>query len=465
MVFSSFLFLFLFLPLVVVINRHLPIKYSNLFLLLASLLFYFAGEGLLVFILIGSIAWNYIFGLLIGTDEKDHTSKVLLFLGVLGNLALLFYYKYIGFIIESSFLKNWISSSVYSEVILPVGISFFTFQGLSYLVDVYRKVEPATFDYIKLGLFISFFPQLIAGPIVKYKELASYLSERTITTEGMVEGSQKFLRGLAKKVLLADSLALVADAVFVTDYGSLPTLLAWLGLLCYTLQIYYDFSGYSDMAIGLCLVLGFKIPENFSHPYAAQSVREFWRRWHISLSTWFRDYLYIPLGGNRKGSGRTYFNLLLVFFVTGLWHGANYNFIVWGLLHGFFMILERVFPSFFEKIPGIFRHLYLLTIVSLAWVFFRTDTFAGALCYFKALFRYEVRGDWLALLHINYYMGCVILLSVILIFPVRLWLRKVLSFSCDSRPIANYLCYLSLAFICMMEMTVSDYSPFIYFKF
>jgi len=465
MVFSSFLFLFIFLPLVVVINRYLPLKLSNLFIFIVSLFFYYVGEGILVCLLTGSILWNYIFGLTISGATNNALTKTYLLIGVFGNLALLLYYKYFGFLVESTFLKKWIATSAYSDIILPIGISFFTFQGLSYLVDVYRKVVPATADPIKLGLFISFFPQLVAGPIVKYKELASYLSDRNITTPGMVTGSQKFIRGLAKKVLIADNLAILSDAIFISEYSSLPTVLAWLGILCYTLQIYYDFSGYSDMAIGLCLVMGFKIPENFNHPYIAQSVRDFWRRWHISLSTWFRDYLYFPLGGNRKGSGRTYLNLLIVFLLTGLWHGANFNFILWGLIHGGFMILERKFPAMLASMPRIIRHLYLLIVVSFTWVLFRTTSLSAASAYLLALASFDNSGDWLPLLQFNYLSIFIISVAIILIFPTRLKITELLSFNTKTNPLVHHAAYLGLAMLCIMEITVSDYSPFIYFKF
>jgi len=466
MVFSSHIFLFLFLPLVLVINRFLTLKASNLFLLIASLVFYALGEGLLVILLLCSISWNYFFGRLIGHKGAN---KVFLAIAITGNLLLLAYYKYFGFIVESSFLKNLISESHYSNIILPIGISFFTFQGISYLVDVYRGTNKAESDPIKLGLYISFFPQLVAGPIVKYNELASYLSERKTTLDQTTIGAFKFLRGLTKKVIIADTLALVADQIFLLPSETIPGPLAWLGVLIYSLQIYYDFSGYSDMAIGMCLILGFSIPENFNYPYLSKSVREFWRRWHISLSTWFRDYLYIPLGGNRKGMARLYFNLLIVFFLTGLWHGASYNFIIWGMIHGIFMIAERTFPLETRKLPSLFKHVYLLLVVCLSWVFFRIESFSEAVQFLQRMFSFSMEGDWYPGIFLNAYFYFILFVAILFAFPLR---QKIALFFKTKIVAQKHLLlglncglYLALAFLCWMELSMSSYSPFIYYKF
>lgn len=471
MIFSSFLFLFLFLPAVLVVNRFLPLKVSNVFLLVASLLFYFAGEGTLTLLLIASILWNYCFGLLLKSDKKKNsTNKLLLGLGVTGNLSILIYYKYLGFIISNIGFLSFIPKSSYSSIVLPIGISFFTFQGISYIIDVYRKSELAEKNPIKVGLYISFFPQLIAGPIIKYHEIVQYLSNRTININQSVNGTYRFIRGLAKKIILANNFSIIADAIFETDISSLPTSLAWLGIILYSLQIYYDFSGYSDMAIGLGLIMGFKIPENFNYPYISKSIREFWRRWHISLSTWFRDYLYIPLGGNRRSPYRTYFNLAIVFFITGLWHGANWNFIIWGMLHGGFLIAERIKPASFSRVPDILKHIYTISVVTLAWVFFRTDTLENALGYFGRLFTFSNYGDFYPAIYLNNYFIFLLISGIVLAMPVRKYLiqkyhKMNFAFSPNISLLITATVYLSLFIYCILELSIATHTPFIYFKF
>lgn len=467
MVFSSFGFLIFFLPCVLLINRWLPLTWSNIFLFFASLLFYFLGEGQLVGLLVLSITWNYILALI--TDNNTGSiKKVILALGISGNLLLLAYYKYFGFMVESLGLTAVLPSTAYQDIVLPIGISFFTFQGISYLVDVYRGTHPSERSYVKLGLYISFFPQLIAGPIVKYKEIHSYLSKRAMTREGLYGGSQRFIRGLAKKILIADQLALVADQIFATDTGNLPCVLAWLGVLTYALQIYYDFSGYTDMAIGMGKMFGFKIPENFNHPYTARSVREFWQRWHISLSSWFKDYLYIPLGGNRKGATRTYLNLLIVFFLTGLWHGASFSFIAWGLLHGLFMIVERSFGKLNFKWPRWISHLYLLLVVGVLWIFFRVESFSEALIYVQRLIVSPDTEDFSALMYLNNYVLFVIAIAVLFTGPLRNKLSSLIH-SNTNATIQYTLLTSTLSFgllvVTLSQMSVSSYSPFIYFRF
>ena len=466
MIFSSFLFLFLFLPAVLVINRFLPVKVSNVFLLFASLLFYFVGEGTLTILLIGSILWNYLFGLLLKTEKKSlFTNKLLIGLGIAGNLSILIYFKYLGFIISNIGFLNFLPKSSYSSIILPIGISFFTFQGISYIIDVYRKVEQAEKNLIKVGLYISFFPQLIAGPIIKYHEIAKYLSHRTININQSVNGSFRFIRGLAKKIILADNFAIIVDAIFETDISALPTPLAWLGIIVYSLQIYYDFSGYSDMAIGLGLIMGFKIPENFNYPYISKSI---WRRWHISLSTWFRDYLYIPLGGNRKGPYRTYFNLAIVFFITGLWHGASWNFIIWGMVHGVFLIAERIKPAFFNNTPNVLKHIYTLGVVTLAWVFFRTDTLENAISYFGRLYSFSNASDFYPAIFLNNYAVFLLLAGILLSMPVRKYVVQrynLMNIPLNFSFVLTGTVYLSLFIYCILELSIATHTPFIYFKF
>lgn len=471
MIFSSFLFLFLFLPVVLIVNRFLPLKVSNVFLFIASLLFYFVGEGTLTLLLIASILWNYSFGLLLKFEKKKLlTNNILIGLGIAGNLSILIYYKYLGFIISNIGFLNCIPKSSYSSIVLPIGISFFTFQGISYIIDIFRNAEKAEKNPIKVGLYISFFPQLIAGPIIKYHEIVKYLSFRTINIDKTVNGSYRFIRGLAKKIILADNFSIIADAIFETDISALPTPLAWLGIITYSLQIYYDFSGYSDMAIGLGLMMGFKIPENFNYPYISKSIREFWRRWHISLSTWFRDYLYIPLGGNRKGPYRTYFNLAIVFFITGLWHGASWNFIIWGMVHGIFLIAERIRPAFFNNFPNVIKHIYTIVVVTLAWVFFRTDTLENSIGYFGRLFNFSNAGDYYPAIFLNNYTVFLLLAGILFSMPVRKYITYKFNLLSNSIPtnvslILTGVVYLSLFIYCILELSIATHTPFIYFKF
>lgn len=468
MVFSSFQFLFLFLPIVLLVNRFLPLKVSNVFLLVTSLLFYYIGEGYLVLILVGSILWNYVAGILLGATS-NLWKKITATLCILGNLAILFYYKYVGYFVTLFSLENVFKETDYSSIVLPIGISFFTFQGISYIIDVYRGTNEVEVNPIKLGLFISFFPQLIAGPIVKYNELVYDLSHRVITTDKIVTGSQKFIRGLFKKVVLANNIAMIADIVFSSEIASIPTGVAWLGVLAYTLQIYYDFSGYSDMAIGLCLVFGFEIPENFEHPYISRSFREFWRRWHISLSTWFKNYLYIPLGGNRNGKIRMYIALVVVFFLTGLWHGASSNFVIWGMLHGCFLLLERLFSWDINKKYNFLKHVYVVLGVSLAWVFFRIQDFESAILFIQKLFVFEKNGDFTSLLRINNYYIFLFLAAILFTTPLRKYILEKTGFNKErngvQKLIFNNSIYIALFFYCIVELSLSTYTPFIYFKF
>lgn len=467
MVFSSFSFLFLFLPSVLLLNALLSTKASNAFLFLVSLLFYYIGESTLVFLLIASITWNYIGGLLLHYNKSSTSRKVVLSLCITGNILALVFYKYLSFFIESFSLTNLFSQHDYSDIALPLGISFFTFQGISYVVDVYRNDTKAAFNPLKLGLFIALFPQLIAGPIVKYKEIVSFLGARKQSNQQAVAGSFKFIRGLAKKVIIANHMAIIADQTFASSMETMPSAIAWIGLLCYSLQIYFDFSGYSDMAIGLCQVLGFKIPENFNYPYKAKSIKEFWQRWHISLSTWFKQYLYIPLGGNRKNKFRTYLNLIFVFFITGLWHGANYNFIIWGMIHGIFMILERSFQGKTTAIPAFLKHGYTLFIVATAWVFFRTTNIDQALKYFSDLFKFSNEGSLLPLIYLDPYFIFIVSIAILFTLPTRQKIFDLVSNALNSKSkhLIKYTCYLAVFCYCVLQLTVENNQSFIYFKF
>jgi len=402
MLFTDPTFLYLFLPAVLFAHTLLPGLLGNMALLLASLVFYAWGEGVYVLVMLASIAGNYAIGRVIGgSTAASRRGGLALGVGVAFNLALLGYFKYSGWLAAE--LAAWLGStpSELTEVHLPIGISFFTFQALSYLVDVRRgHVSPAR-GPLDFALYISLFPQLIAGPIVRYRDIAADLVarrrplalRRRLPGESMradlaefAAGARRFVIGLAKKVLVADVVAVPADAIFGLGGEELTPGLAWLGILCYSLQIYFDFSGYSDMAIGIGRMLGFHFPENFLRPYSARSVTEFWRRWHVSLSTWFRDYLYVPLGGSRRGRLRTYCNLTTVFLLCGLWHGPAWNFVAWGAFHGLFLVLERGHIERLERrLPGVVLRLYLLVVVAFGWVLFRADGLEHAVRYWSAL--------------------------------------------------------------------------------
>ena len=345
MVFSSPIFVFLFLPLVLAVYFISPKSVRNAVLLVASLLFYAWGEGKYVAVMLLSICLNYFAALTLERTTNARGTRWVLALAVVLNLLLLGILKYASFVIRTVGMVVMIppvATDFVSAVRLPIGISFYTFQAMSYVIDVYRREVSAERNLLNTALYISFFPQLIAGPIVRYSEIAYQFVNRRVTTAEFAYGIQRFILGMSKKVLLANPLAITADYVFSLRPEVLSFGMAWLGVICYTLQIYFDFSGYSDMAIGLAHMFGFRFPENFNYPYISQSVREFWRRWHITLSNWFRDYLFIPLGGSRCSTARTYFNLLVVFALCGLWHGPSWTFVLWGLFHGTFMVLERI---------------------------------------------------------------------------------------------------------------------------
>ncbi|MBE6056084.1 MBOAT family O-acyltransferase, partial [Clostridium sp.] len=384
MVFSSQIFIFIFLPLNLIIyytigNIFSSKIFKNCISLFGSLIFYAWGGIKYLPLLCSSILINYIFGLLIDKlKEKKRLKKIVLLVGIMLNLILLFYYKYYDFAIGNI---NRISNTTfqYNGIILPIGISFFTFQGMSYIIDIYRKDAKVNKNILSVALYISFFPQLIAGPIVKYKDIDNQIRKRKESMEYFSYGIERFVIGLSKKVIIADTVAEIADTIFSLSNVGIDQSTAWLGAICYTFQIYFDFSGYSDMAIGLGYMFGFRFMENFNYPYISKSITEFWRRWHISLSTWFKEYLYIPLGGNRKGN--TYLNLFIVFLTTGLWHGASWNFIAWGMWNGIFIIIEKIINKKrgYIKTPSIIKATITMFIVILGWVLFRANGLMDAI--------------------------------------------------------------------------------------
>jgi alginate O-acetyltransferase complex protein AlgI len=388
MVFSSPIFLFLFLPVVMTAYLALPwLRLKNFWLLLASLVFYSWGEPLFLFLLLVSTVMNYYLGLWVDGSENPSRRKFAVGLAVALNIGLLAFFKYANFAVHS---LNAVLGCAhlppvsFPHIALPIGISFFTFHALSYVVDIYRRKSKAAKNPCDTALYIFLFPQLIAGPILRWSDIAPQLVQRVLTREGFTEGIRRFVMGFAKKMIVANIVAVPADKIFALPAGELTMPLAWFGTICYTLQIYFDFSAYSDMSIGLGKMFGFKFLENFNYPYISLSIREFWRRWHMSLSGWFRDYLYIPMGGNHVSTGRNYFNLITVFFLCGLWHGASWTFVIWGLYHGIFLVLERTrFRIFMDSLWRPLRHGYTLLAVVCGWVFFRADTFSQAMEFFK----------------------------------------------------------------------------------
>ena len=392
MVFSSMVFLCIFLPVVFLLHLILPgIRAKNWMLLLASLVFYAYGEPVYVLLMIASAFVNYLSALLI--EKKPSGKKAVMTINVILNLGVLVLFKYTGFLAES-FNAIFGTAVPVPAIRLPIGISFFTFQAMAYLTDVYRGTIPAERSLPRLTLFMAFFPQLLQGPILRYGEFAPALTQRQENSEDAAAGATRFCFGLAKKVLLADSLGVIADAAFSSG-DRLTMSLAWLGGIAYTLQLYFDFSGYTDMAIGLGRIFGFRLPENFNYPYISKSASEFWRRWHMTLSFWFRDYVYIPLGGNRCSRGRQILNLMAVWMLTGLWHGSAWNFVLWGLYYALLLMGEKfLWGKFLEKLPAAVRHVYALVLIIIGWVLFRSGSLAQVGQMVAAMFGAAPGGLW-----------------------------------------------------------------------
>jgi alginate O-acetyltransferase complex protein AlgI len=466
MLFSSLTFLFIFLPLVLAGYHLLPRRFRNDLLLAASLLFYSWGEPLYLAVLFAVIFSNYAGALLIERTRGRGRHPLVLAGVILLNLGFLIHYKYSDFLAAN--LNAVLGTNFhFLGIVMPIGISFYTFQAVSYLVDVYRRQVPAQRDVYQLALYIALFPQLVAGPIVKYHDIAAQLRERVETGSDKIHGLQRFILGLAKKVLLANALGEVADKIFAMPPETLAVSHAWGGALFYALQLYFDFSGYSDMAIGLCRVFGFHIPENFNYPYTATSITEFWRRWHISLSTWFKEYLYIPLGGNRVSRGRMYFNLGLVFLATGLWHGAQWSFIAWGLYHGLFIVLEKLTGWNREPVGWRkrVRHAYLLLVVLVGWVFFRSDHLGYAGNYLRVMFGLldpiPQYGWPFFVQHWNLLAFGAAAVAASGVF------RNILNAFPGNRlsPWLLNLWLLGLFYLSFLTLAGSTYNPFIYFRF
>lgn len=462
MVFSSLSFLFYFLPAILFLYYILPKKYRygrNFVLLIGSLFFYFVGEPKAIVVMLLSIFINYLGGIAVSrVGEKQR--KISLTIVVILNLAILFYYKYLMFIVGN--LSKIFDFSVETKSIyMPIGISFFTFQGMSYVFDVYMKNAEVKKNPLDIALYISLFPQLIAGPIVRYKTVADEIDGRVETLDLFSTGVIRFIVGLSKKVLLANKFGIIADEIFKLNGNyNLSVPLSWFGVLMFALQIYYDFSGYSDMAIGLGKMFGFNFLENFDYPYISKSITEFWRRWHMSLGTWFRDYIYIPLGGNRVSVPRHIFNMFIVWFLTGFWHGASWNYIIWGLYFFVFLVIEKyVFGNKFEKVPKIFRHLYALIVILVGWVIFKEENSFLLLKYLKAMFSVGLKPTiggvtyYLKEYYIEIFLG--------IIFSANI----LKAFEKGKKTIPAISIYFILFILSIVSLFSSSYNPFIYFRF
>lgn len=480
MLFSSPVFLFLFLPMVLLLYFTIGRKFSNLILIIASLIFYFWGEPSFIYILLIIIFINYFFGLLIQKYLKKTIAKKILFLSIMLNLGSLIYYKYFVFLIQNfnnffTFLiqkfttvSGYYFSFSVPKIVLPLAISFFTFHAISYNVDIFRKKSKAQKNPFQLLLYFLFFPHLLAGPIVRYHTIVDQLTNRIIGLDGFTSGIQRFILGLAKKVLIADKLSPIANEIFSIPTDHLGTSVAWVGIICFTLQIYFDFSGYSDMAIGLAKMFGFTFPENFNYPYISISITEFWRRWHITLSSWFRDYVYIPLGGNRVGVLKRYFNLWTVFILVGIWHGASWNFVVWGIIQAFFLSLERFNNGFlFKSLWHPFKHIYTLIVIIIGWVFFRAESLTNAFAYLQVLL--GLKNEGIIFQSVSYFLQLdiivIIFIGIISSVPSFYYLKRIGSNFEMGFKIAKLIGFALILFLISATVASQTYNPFLYFRF
>ncbi len=468
MLFSSIVFLFTFLPAVMILYYLLPVRFRNVILLLASLVFYAWGEPVYLFLMLLSILFNYFSGLDIARNLQDkRAAKRSLVFNLIINLAVLGFFKYEGFVLDTlnGILPVHIS---YHALPLPIGISFYTFQILSYIIDVYRGNVKVQTNLPNFALYVTMFPQLIAGPIVQYADVDEQLASREVSRTKFGEGSMYFIRGLAKKVLLANTSGMIFTEVSGLAKGNIAVMTAWLGAFAYMFQIYFDFSGYSDMAIGLGKMFGFEFNMNFNYPYVSKSITEFWRRWHISLSSWFRDYVYIPLGGNRVSKIKHIRNLLIVWFLTGLWHGAAWNFVAWGLYYGVILIIEKYLLSpVLDRLPDIVRHIYSIVLVVIGWVLFFSSSFGQAADYIRVMFGAGAHG--FADRESMYLLTSNLILWLILIFGstplVHFRYEHMLRSKKWNTTIINSVVYAALFIVCIAYLVTETYNPFLYFRF
>jgi len=499
MVFSSLTFLYYFLPIVMIIYILLPDKINagkkkpiviparNLLILLTGFFFYAWGEPFYMILMLFSTAIDYFAGRFMAKyDDNQKKRTICLLVSVIMNVGLLAIFKYSDFFIDTinSIFKSditnpiilvnrWINENIYDfgltedKVALPIGISFFTFQSMSYTIDLYLRNIKVQKSFIGFTSYVTLFPQIVAGPIVRYEDVAAEIEERTVNINKISEGIGKFIKGLAKKVLLANNIGIIWTQIKAMDYSEISVATAWIGILAFTFQIYFDFSGYSDMAVGLGKMLGFNFPKNFDHPYMSRSVSEFWRRWHITLGTWFREYVYIPLGGNRKGKGKTLRNLLIVWGLTGLWHGASWNFILWGLYFGVLIIIERLgWGKVLEKLPAVVSTLYTFLLAVFGWVLFDTNTLSDAFRYFGAMFGATgILADSTA----TYMFTTNIVIFVLCIFASTDWFMKLAEFAKKKKEklvtCATPVLIIAMLILCTSYLVDATYNPFLYFRF
>ncbi len=458
MIFSSILFIFRFLPIALILYYITPQKYKNLILTLLSLVFYSWGEGKYFLIMIASIIIDYTAGRLIYRYKSEIKKKtIVLCISLVFNLGLLFFFKYFNFFIDN--INNIFNLAIKGvKITLPLGISFYTFQTMSYSIDVYRgKIVPEK-NIINFAAFVTLFPQLIAGPIVKYTDINKEISRRVITKDNVEVGIEKFILGLGRKVLIANNIGMLWTEVEGIGFENISTPLAWLGIISFGLQIYFDFSGYSLMAIGLGKMLGFNFPENFNYPYISRSISEFWRRWQLTLGSWFKEYVYIPLGGNRKGKVRVTFNLFIVWALTGLWHGASYNFLLWGLFFFLLISIEKLGLINFLNKHRVFSHIYTIFLLLIGWTLFAITDFNGICEYLSKLFFYSNGEEWIYYLR-NY--GVSLIIAIIFSLPlVSMFYKKIENFKWIKTIILMGIFIISVAYL-----VDATYNPFLYFRF
>ncbi|HIW40711.1 MAG TPA: MBOAT family protein [Candidatus Mediterraneibacter vanvlietii] len=469
MLFSSITFLFLFLPIVMAVYYIVPFKAKNIILLLASLVFYAWGEPVYVILMILSIVMNYFCGQDIRDHEDDpRKAKLAMIFAVAANLLILGFFKYYGFLVDT--LNAVLPFDIpYRELPLPVGISFYTFQAISYILDVYWKKAQTQKNILYFALYITMFPQLIAGPIVRYADIEEQLRHRKINIRKIGQGAELFIMGLAKKVILANTTGAVFEEISAMPAGSLSVLTAWIGVFAYAFQIYFDFSGYSDMALGLGKMFGFEFKKNFDYPYISKSVTEFWRRWHISLSTWFREYVYIPLGGNRCSVSRNIFNLMVVWTLTGMWHGAAWNFIAWGVYYGVILILEKyLWGAYVDRLPNVVRHIYAGILVLIGWVFFFSPSLGYSIRYLFAMIGggagiVDAQGVFFLYTHWLLWLLAVAGSSAFGLKLIRLATR--ISKSRRMQTALSVIVYIGMFLISVAFLVTDTFNPFLYFRF
>lgn len=460
--------MFVFLPIVLILYYIAPKKFKNLFILISGIIFYAWGEPVYVLIMLVSTLIDYTAGLLIYKFDKSKTIKrICLIVSLLMNLGLLGVFKYSGFIMQN--IDAIFGTALFDPkhaLPLPIGISFFTFQSMSYTIDMYMGKIKVQKNPISFAAFVTLFPQIVAGPIVRYDDIAKELDDRTINLDCIYEGILKFITGVGKKVLIANNIGMLWTSVKGMEASELSVLTAWLGILAFTLQIYFDFSGYSDMAIGLGKMMGFNFPQNFNYPYQSKSISEFWRRWHITLGAWFKSYVYFPLGGSRKGKGRTVFNLAVVWLLTGIWHGASWNFILWGVLYGLVIIIEKLFlGKLLEKIPSFFSWLYTIALVILGWVLFDTADISTALGYMGAMFGGGTLVDNTSMYYLMNY-GVMFVIGIFACTDIFSRAAEKLKEKLPS--LINYSTLIGKTAIMVLStayLADATYNPFLYFNF